>query len=201
MRRHALTDEEWSRIEPLLPSERGRRARPAKLSNRTFMNALFYVAKTGVPWRDLPERFGPWKTIHAKFSRWNKLKVFDRILQCFAQDADREAAIVDSTYVKAHQHSAGGKGGPKFSVLDALAEVSLPKSMLSWTVLVTPSTSTSPPATSTTSPRPRASSRQRPPTSPTPSSSSKPPRTRAGTSSPTKPTTPISSSPPRRPKA
>src|SRR5262245_52982875 len=173
MRRHELTDEEWSRIEPLLPSEGGRRGRPAKLSNRTFMNAVFYVAKTGVPWRDLPERFGPWKTVHVKFSRWNKLKVFDRILQCFAQGADREAAIIDSTYVKAHQHSAGGKGGPKFSVLDALAEVSLPKSTLSWTVSVIPSTFTSVPATSTTSAKPRASSKPRPPTSQTPSSSSR----------------------------
>ena len=161
MRRHELTDEEWARIEPLLPSERGRRARPAKLSNRTFMNAVFYLAKTGVPWRDLPERFGPWKTVHVKFSRWNKLKVFDRILQCFAQGADREASIVDSTYVRAHQHSAGGKGGPKFNVLDALAEVLQPKSTLSWTGSVIRSTSTSRQATSTTSAKPPSSSRRR----------------------------------------
>src|SRR3954468_18046664 len=162
MRRHELSDDDWARIEPLLPVERGRRGRPAKLSNRIFMNAVLYIAKTGAPWRDLPERFGPWKTVHVKFSRWNKLKVFDRILQCFAQGADPEAAIVDSTYVRAHQHSAGGKGGPKFNVLDALAEASPPKSTLSWTLLVTPSTSTSPPATSTTSRKPRASSKQPP---------------------------------------
>src|SRR6266850_8199172 len=194
MRRHELSDDDWARIAPLLPAERGRRGRPAKLSNRTFMNAILYVAKTGAPWRDLPERIGPWKTVHVKFSRWNKLKVFDRILQRFAQGADREAAIVDSTYVKAHQHSAGGKGGPKFSVLDALAEVSPPRSTLWWTLSVIPSTFTSPPATSTTSPKPRASSQQRPPTSQTPSSSSRPRRTRAGTSSLTKPTTQMPSS-------
>jgi len=102
VRRHELSDEEWKRIEPLLPAERGRKSRPAKLSNRTFMNAVFYLAKTGAPWRDLPERFGPWKTVHAKFSRWNARKVFDRILALFAQDADNESSMADSSYVRAH---------------------------------------------------------------------------------------------------
>jgi transposase len=184
MRRHELSDEEWARIEPLLPSERGRRSRPAKIPNRTFMNAVFYVAKTGAPWRDLPERFGPWKTIHAKFTRWNALKVFDRILHLFARDADHESSIVDSSYVRAHQHSAGGKGGPKVSVLDALAEALPPKSTLSWTLWVTPSTFTSPRAISTTSPKLRASSKQPP----------------AKTSSATKATTPTPSSRPRKSK-
>jgi transposase len=132
VRRHELTDDEWNRIAPLLPAERGRKARPAKLSNRMFMNAVFFIAKTGVPWRDLPERFGPWKTVHTKFSRWNASKVFDRVLQVFAVDADYEAAIADSTYVRAHQHATGGKGGPKISVLDALAAVSLRRSTPSW---------------------------------------------------------------------
>jgi hypothetical protein len=63
MHRHELSDAEWARIEPLLPAEAGRRGRPADLPTRTFMNAIFYVAKTGAPWRDLPERFGPWHTI------------------------------------------------------------------------------------------------------------------------------------------
>jgi transposase len=128
VRRHELTDEEWDRIAPFLPAERGRKARPAKLSNRLFMNAVFFLAKTGVPWRDLPERFGPWKTVHAKFSRWNASRVFDRILQVLAVDADHEAAIADSTYIRAHQHAAGGKGGPSANVLDALAAVSLRRS-------------------------------------------------------------------------
>lgn len=160
MRRHELTDREWDLIAPLLPAERGRRARPAKLSNRDFMNAVFFIAKTGVPWRDLPERFGPWKTVHAKFSRWNARQVFDRILKAFTADADDEAAIADSTYVRAHQHAAGGKGGPKVSVLDALAEVSLRRSTPSWTLSETPSISTSPPATSMTSQKRRASSKR-----------------------------------------
>ncbi len=63
MHRHELSDQEWSRLEPLLPAEKGRPGRPVTLSNRVFLNAIFYIAKTGVPWRDLPERFGPWKTV------------------------------------------------------------------------------------------------------------------------------------------
>jgi transposase len=120
MHRHELTDEQWQRVAPLLPQERGRRARPAKLTNRLFINAVLYIAKTGAPWRDLPQRLGPWKTVHNKFSRWNSAKVFDAVLQVFAADADHESSIIDASYVRAHQHSAGGKGGPVRSVLDAL---------------------------------------------------------------------------------
>ena len=77
MRRHELSDEDWSRVEKLLPAEKGRPGRPSGLSNRMFMNAIFYIAKTGAPWRDLPERFGPWQTVHTRFTRWNRQGVFD----------------------------------------------------------------------------------------------------------------------------
>jgi len=160
MSRHDLTDDQWNRIASLLPPERGRIARPAKLANRTFMNAILYIAKTGVPWRDLPERFGPWKTLHNKFSRWNAHKVFDAVLAVLGRDADNESSMADGSYVRAHQHSAGGKGGPKLNVLDALAEVSPPKSTLSWTVWVTPSISTSLRETSTTPQKRRGSSKK-----------------------------------------
>jgi transposase len=160
MHRHELTDEQWQRIAPLLPRERGRRARPAKLANRLFMNAVLYIAKTGAPWRDLPERFGPWKTVHNKFSRWNAVSVFDAVLVVLAAEADHESSIVDASYVRAHQHSAGGKGGPRLSVLDALAEALPPKSTLSWTLWVTPSTSTSRLETSPMSAKHRVLSKQ-----------------------------------------
>jgi transposase len=130
MRRHELSDQEWSRLEPLLPAERGRPGRPVRLPNRVFMNAIFYIAKTGAPWRDLPERFGPWKTVHTRFSRWNRAGVFEKILKEFNRDADNESNMADGSYAKAHQDSAGGKGGPKFSLLDALAEALPPSSTL-----------------------------------------------------------------------
>jgi putative transposase len=142
MHRHELSDQEWSRIEPLLPLERGRNGRPVLLGNRTFMNAILYIAKTGVPWRDLPERFGPWKTVHTRFTRWNRRGVMQKILQQFSKDADHESNIADGSYIKAHQDAAGGKGGPKFRVLDALAEALPPKSTRWSTLWVTPFTST-----------------------------------------------------------
>lgn len=158
MARHDLSDAEWKRIEGILPSETGRKARPAKLRNRTFMNAIMYIAKTGAPWRDLPERFGPWKTVHTKFTRWNAAGVLEQVLKHLSQDADHESSIADSSYVRAHQHAAGGKGGPKVSVLDALAEASPPKSTPWSTVWVIQPISTSRRATSTTSPKRRGSS-------------------------------------------
>src|SRR5581483_9730103 len=159
MHRHELSDQEWCRIEPLLPLEKGRPGRPVRLSNRTFVNALFYIAKTGVPWRDLPERFGPWKTVHVRFTRWNQRGVFHKVLEEFRKDADHESNIADGSYVKSHQDAAGGKGGLRFSVLDALAEALPPKSTLLWTGSVIPCTSTSQAATSTTSPKPPRSSK------------------------------------------
>jgi len=123
MPRHELSDHEWSVLEPLLPPERGRPGRPVSLPNRTFLNALLYIAKTGVPWRDLPERFGPWKTVHVRFSRWNQRGVFDKVLSVLSRDADQEANIADGSYIRAHQDAGGGKGGPRLSVWGALAEV------------------------------------------------------------------------------
>ena len=160
MHRHELSDEEWRRIEPLLPREDGRRGRPNTLSNRTFMNAIFYVAKTAVPWRDLPSRFGPWKTVHTRFSRWNRQGVLKKVLDEFKKDADHESNIADGSYAKAHQDATGGKGGPKFSILDALAEALPPKSTLLWTGSVIRSMSTSRQAMSTTSPKRPSSSRK-----------------------------------------
>ena len=142
MRRHELSDGEWSRIEALLPAESDRPGRPTELPNRVFMNAVIYIAKTGMPWRDLPERFGPWKTVHSRFSRWNRQGVFERVLKAFAEEADNESSIADATCVRAHQHAAGGKGGPKVNALDALAAALQPRSTLSWTVSVIQPTST-----------------------------------------------------------
>src|SRR6266404_2961718 len=149
MRRHELTAVDWVRIKHLLPPERDRPGRPAELSNRHFLNAVVFIAKTGLPWRDLPERFGPWKTVHSRFSRWNKQGVFERVLKAFADDADDESSIADSTCVRVHQHGAGGKGGPRVNALDALEEVLQRRSTLSWTVSVIRPISTSRRATST----------------------------------------------------
>lgn len=117
MHRHELGDVEWTRLESMLPPERSGRGRPAVLTNRTFMNAVFYIAKTGVPWRDLPNRFGAWKTVHTRFSRWNAAGVFQRVLNEFKKDADHESNMADGSYARAHQDATGGKGGPQIQAI------------------------------------------------------------------------------------
>lgn len=105
-RRYALRDDQWERIEGLLPGREGTVGVTAK-DNRLFVEAVLYRYRAGIPWRDLPERFGDWKNIHRRFSRWAESGVWERVFKTLAADADNEYAMIDSTIVRAHQHSAG----------------------------------------------------------------------------------------------
>ena len=78
MRRHGLSDDQWVVIESLLPRGPGR---PSEIGDRNFINAVLWIAKTGAPWRDLPERFGPWKTIYNRFHRWANREVWRQIFR------------------------------------------------------------------------------------------------------------------------
>jgi len=80
--------------------------------NRLFVEAVLYRYRTGIPWRDLPERFGDWKAVHTRFTRWAKTGVWERVFKHLALDADNEYAMIDSTIVRAHQHSAGAQKKP-----------------------------------------------------------------------------------------
>jgi transposase len=106
MRRYALRDDQWERIKDLLPGRAGHVGVTAK-DNRLFVEAVLYRYRAGIPWRDLPERFGDWKAVHTRFSRWAKNGVWERVFSHLAADADNEYAMIDSTIVRAHQHSAG----------------------------------------------------------------------------------------------
>jgi transposase len=106
MRRYALRDDQWARIESLLPGRKGHVGVTAK-DNRLFVEAVFYRYRAGIPWRDLPERFGDSIKIHTRFSRWAKSGVWEKVFKELAKDADNEYAMIDSTIVRAHQHSAG----------------------------------------------------------------------------------------------
>ena len=108
MRRHELPDEQWSRIEHVLPGRPGGHGGVAR-NNRLFVNAVWFIAKTGIPWRDLPERYGRWKPTHRRYRRWCKSGVFARIFETLATDADNEFMMIDATIVRAHQHSAGAQ--------------------------------------------------------------------------------------------
>lgn len=111
MRRHAVSDEQWDKIRDLLPGKPGDPGRTAQ-DNRGFINAVLWIAKTGAPWRDLPERFGEWNSVFQRFNRWAKRGVWERLLRVW-QDPDLEALMLDSTVVRAHQHAAGArKKGP-----------------------------------------------------------------------------------------
>jgi len=126
MHRHALTDDQWDRIQPLLP--RRPQGRKSTLGDRLFVEAVLYRTKTGIPWRDLPERFGPWKTVYNRFCRWAAKDHWSRIFLELQVDRDEMACIVDGTIVRAHQDAAGGKGGSNETPWGVLVEVSLPRS-------------------------------------------------------------------------
>lgn len=109
-RRYALRDDQWERIKDLLPGTKGYVGVTAR-DNRLFVEAVLYRYRAGIPWRDLPERFGDFRVIHTRFSRWSKTGIWEGVFQHLADDADNEYAMIDSTIVRAHQHSAGAKGG------------------------------------------------------------------------------------------
>jgi transposase len=105
--RHAIADEDWDRIEGLLPGRKGTPGRNAR-DNRLFMDAVLWIAKTGVPWRGLPERFGLWNTVWKRFDRWARKGMWRRLFDTF-RDPDLECLVLDSTVIRAHQHAAGAK--------------------------------------------------------------------------------------------
>ncbi len=123
MRRYALRDDQWQQIEPHLPGREGSVGVTAK-DNRLFVEAVLYRYRAGIPWRDLPERFGNFQVVHTRFSRWSHTGVWEKIFQLLTEDADNEYAMIDATIVRAHQHSAGAqkKNQRKIKPSDAVRE-------------------------------------------------------------------------------
>jgi transposase len=119
-RRHELTDPQWEQLAPLLPPERPTTGRPNH-DHRTILNGILWRLRTGVPWRDLPERYGPWQTVYSRFRRWQAAGVWQRVLAAVQAAADARGQLdwtlqfVDGSVIRAHQHAAGArkKGGPK----------------------------------------------------------------------------------------
>jgi len=108
MRRHALRDDQWERIKDFLPGREGHVGGTAA-DNRLFTDAVLFRYRAGIPWRDLPERFGDWKIVYQRYIRWAKSGVFARISKLLASDHDNEYMMIDATIVRAHQHSAGAR--------------------------------------------------------------------------------------------
>ena len=103
-----MRDAPWARIEGLVPGRVGHVGMTAR-NNRLFVEAVLFRYRAGIPWRDLPERFGSWKAVHTRFGRWAKGGVWERVLRHVAADSDTGYAMLDSTVVRAHQHSAGAR--------------------------------------------------------------------------------------------
>lgn len=116
MNRGDLSEEQWERLRPLLPPQKPKTGRPAR-DHRQVLNGILWILRTGAPWRDLPERYGPWKTVATRFYRWRRAGVFDRLFGEILRLADEQGKVnwevhfVDGTIVRAHQHAAGAKRG------------------------------------------------------------------------------------------
>jgi len=112
MRRYEITDPQWQRVAHLLPGKVGDVGRSATdnclFINRTGEPAVLWIARSGAPWRDLPERFGPWNSVYRRFRRWAKVGVWQNVFEAL-QEPDLDWLMIDSTIVRAHQHAAGQK--------------------------------------------------------------------------------------------
>ena len=116
MHRGDVTHDEWQRLEPLLPPQKPKTGRPGS-DHRRMINGMLWIARTGAPWRDLPERYGAVGTVSSRFYRWRHAGSWHRIWAALQQQADADGTLnwaihfVDGTTVRAHQHAAGAKGG------------------------------------------------------------------------------------------
>jgi transposase len=111
VKRYELNEAQWRRIETMLPGKAGDPGRTA--DNRLFVNGVLWVLRSGAHWHDLPERYGKWKSVHTRFSRWAKAGVWERVFEALTKDRDNQYLMLDTTLVRAHQQAATGKGGAK----------------------------------------------------------------------------------------
>jgi transposase len=104
-----LSDKDWGLLEPLLPGQSGQWGRVAH-DNRRFVNAVFWILRTGAPWRDLPSDYGDWKNTHRRFCRWRNSGVWESLLERLMEEPGYEWLMVDTGYCKIHQYTVGAKG-------------------------------------------------------------------------------------------
>ena len=109
-KRYELTAAQWARIAPLLPGKAGDPGRSAA-DNRVFVDGVLWVLRSGAHWRDLPDRYGKWKSLHKRFSRWARAGVWERVFEALIADPKNDYLMLDTTLVRAHQQAATGKGG------------------------------------------------------------------------------------------
>lgn len=126
MARYDLTDFEWRVIKPLLPNKpRG----VARVDDRRVLNGIFWILRSGSPWRDLPERYGPYTTAYNRFNRWRKAGVWDKLMDAIIAAHDGKVQMIDSSIVRVHQHASGVKKRVEIVVSAEAAAGSRRKSM------------------------------------------------------------------------
>src|SRR6202048_1182126 len=122
-----LSDAQWERIAPELSGKAGDPGSSGR-EHRLSIEAVLWIARTGSPWRDLPEAFGKWFTVYTRFWRWAQKGVWERIFKALCDDPDFEYVLIDGTLVRVHQHGTGAKGGLKISPSAARVAAGPPKS-------------------------------------------------------------------------
>lgn len=108
--RHDISDATWAVIEPYTIGKRGSWGGNAR-DTRKFINAVFWILRTGAPWRDLPPEYGDWKNTHRRFCRWRDKRIWERMLESLIDEADFEWLMIDASHIKVHPHAAGAVGG------------------------------------------------------------------------------------------
>ena len=121
-KRYELTEAQWQKIEDRLPGKAGDRGRTAR-DNRTFVNGVLWVLRSGAYWCHMPDRYGNWKSNHKRFTRWARAGVWEEVFEVLTRDADNEYLMIDTTIVRAHQQAASGKGGAKTRLWGVVEEV------------------------------------------------------------------------------
>jgi transposase len=131
-----LSDEEWAFFAPFVIESGARRGRPPA-DHRRVLDAIFWIARTGAPWRDLPAELGNWNSVHRQYRRWTASGLWDVMLQALAEGGGDDALqMIDSTIVRAHHCAAGARGGLRTRLLAARAAASRPRSTFEPTLRV-----------------------------------------------------------------
>ena len=131
--RHDISDKVWELLKPLLPGQRGQWGGIAK-DNRNFINAVFWILRTGAPWRDLPSSYGKWGTVHQRFRRWRNAGIWEKILEVLINEPDYEWLMIGASHCKVHPHATGAIDGNQG--MSRTKGGSIPKFTLPWMQLV-----------------------------------------------------------------